>query len=67
MVLYSDSDVTPDELWRQLCASRLPRLWVPKREDIHVVDSIPMLGTGKVDLQGVKRLASELSERSAAV
>ena len=67
VVLYTSPDVTPAELWKQLCASRLPRLWVPKREDIHTVDSIPTLGTGKLDLQRVKQLASELSAHLAEV
>jgi acyl-[acyl-carrier-protein]-phospholipid O-acyltransferase / long-chain-fatty-acid--[acyl-carrier-protein] ligase len=67
VVLYTRPDLTPDELWRQLCASRLPKLWVPKRDDIHAVESIPTLGTGKLDLQGVKRVALELSARPAAV
>ena len=41
------------------CAARdLPRLWVPKREDLRFVESIPTLGTGKVDLRAVRQLAS---------
>jgi len=67
VVLFTHPNMTPAELWKQLCASRLPRLWVPKREDIHAVDSIPTLGTGKLDLQRVKQRASELSSQSAAV
>jgi len=67
VVLYTHPAVTPAELWQQLCASPLPRLWVPKREDIHVVDSIPTLGTGKLDLQRVKQRAAEISARAVAV
>ena len=54
MVLYTRPDMTPSELWRALSAADMPRLWLPKREDIFQVDSIPVLGTGKIDLRGVE-------------
>jgi hypothetical protein len=38
--------------------TELPRLWLPKREDLRVIDAIPSLGTGKVDLRGVRQLAA---------
>jgi acyl-[acyl-carrier-protein]-phospholipid O-acyltransferase/long-chain-fatty-acid--[acyl-carrier-protein] ligase len=59
VVLYTRSDITPAELWRGLSASDLPKLWLPKREDICQVEAIPTLGTGKVDLRGAKSLALE--------
>ncbi|NKB88230.1 MAG: MFS transporter [Acidobacteria bacterium] len=37
----------------------LPNLFVPRRDDFITVAEIPMLGTGKTDLGGVKRLAAE--------
>ncbi len=61
VLLYVHADMTPLDVWKSLAASRLPKLWVPKREDIHQVEAIPTLGTGKVDLQGVKRMARELA------
>jgi hypothetical protein len=39
---------------------------VPKRENIYLVDSIPTLGTGKLDLLGAKTKASELASASRA-
>jgi acyl-[acyl-carrier-protein]-phospholipid O-acyltransferase/long-chain-fatty-acid--[acyl-carrier-protein] ligase len=63
VVLYTRPDMTPSELWRALAASDLPRLWLPKREDIFQVESIPVLGTGKVDLRGAKSLALDCVER----
>ena len=38
-------------------APDLPKLWIPKREDLRFVESIPTLGTGKVDLRAVRQLA----------
>jgi acyl-[acyl-carrier-protein]-phospholipid O-acyltransferase / long-chain-fatty-acid--[acyl-carrier-protein] ligase len=61
VLLYTHTQLSPAELWRELGASRLPRLWIPKREDIHVVEMIPTLGAGKLDLQRIKRLALALA------
>ena len=60
-VLYTNVDVTPAELWKRLADTDLPRLWIPKKENIYPVDSIPTLGTGKLDLRGAKSKAIELS------
>ena len=38
-------------------AEGIPNLWKPARADYHRVDAIPLLGTGKIDLGAVKRLA----------
>ena len=57
VAFYTDAGVTPHDLWERLCQTELPRLWLPKREDLHFVESIPTLGTGKVDLRAVRRLA----------
>ena len=60
-------NVTPQEIWQRLMLSGLPKICVPKPEDIHVVDTLPSLATGKLDLRSIKRmaleLASELSEQ----
>ena len=39
----------------------LPNLWKPKVDAFYHVDSFPMLGTGKLDLRGVKELAVKLA------
>ena len=54
---YTRGDITPTALWERLCATELPRLWLPRREHLFIVDAIPTLGTGKVDLRGVRALA----------
>ncbi len=63
VAFYTDRELTPAQLWERLCQTDLPRLWLPKREDLHFVEAIPTLGTGKVDLRAVKDLAL----RAAAV
>jgi acyl-[acyl-carrier-protein]-phospholipid O-acyltransferase/long-chain-fatty-acid--[acyl-carrier-protein] ligase len=58
VAFHTDPAATAHELWERLCRTDLPRLWLPKREDLHFVESIPTLGTGKVDLRAVRELAA---------
>jgi len=57
VVLYTHQECAPDALWAQLCRTNLPKLWIPKREHLYVVESIPLLGTGKVDLRAARLIA----------
>ncbi len=59
VALYTHKEITPEQLWERLCQTDLPKLWIPKREHLYAVGSIPMLGTGKVDLKTAKRMALE--------
>ena len=60
-VLYVHPTLKPDDLYRQISATDMPRLWIPKRENLYAVESIPQLGTGKLDLRAVKTRAQELT------
>jgi len=57
VALYTHTQVTPDELWEQLSQTDLPKLWLPKRENLYPVEAIPILGTGKADLRQAKMMA----------
>ncbi len=57
VAFYTRKDVSPQELWSRLTESELPRLWTPKRENLHHIDAIPLLGTGKVNLREIKAMA----------
>ena len=59
VALYTRQEIAPAELWKRLCETTLPKLWVPKPEHFYWVESIPILGTGKVDLKKVRSLALE--------
>jgi len=61
VALYVQPEVSPADIWQKLNASDLPRLWVPKRENIYPVDALPQLGTGKLDLRAVKARAQALA------
>ncbi|MCC7009416.1 MAG: AMP-binding protein [Acidobacteria bacterium] len=57
VAFYAKPDVPPDVLWHRLAETDLPKLWVPKRENLVPIDAIPTLGTGKADLRRIKQLA----------
>jgi acyl-[acyl-carrier-protein]-phospholipid O-acyltransferase/long-chain-fatty-acid--[acyl-carrier-protein] ligase len=61
VAFYTRPDMTPAELWQHLSNTDLPKLWLPKRENIYQIDSMPTLGTGKLDLMAVKAKAQLLA------
>lgn len=63
VAIYTKPEFTPEIIWEQLGKTDLPKLWIPKRECFIPVETIPLLGTGKVDLRGVKTLAKQLMEK----
>ena len=65
VVLYTRPDLPPAELWQALSETGLPKLWLPKRENIYHVEALPSLGTGKLDMQAVKAKAQQLADASA--
>src|SRR5690242_18965248 len=38
---YASNGIMRDELWERLNQSELPKLWLPKREDLQQIESIP--------------------------
>ena len=60
VALYVHPTLTPAELYRQISETDMPRLWIPKRENLYAVEALPQLGTGKLDLRGVRNRAQEL-------
>jgi acyl-[acyl-carrier-protein]-phospholipid O-acyltransferase/long-chain-fatty-acid--[acyl-carrier-protein] ligase len=59
IVLHTGLGLPPQEVYKRLAASSLPKLWLPAADDFLHVESIPLLGTGKVDLRQVRRIAEE--------
>jgi acyl-[acyl-carrier-protein]-phospholipid O-acyltransferase/long-chain-fatty-acid--[acyl-carrier-protein] ligase len=57
IVLHTGLDKPPEQICRELAAAGLPPLWIPSPDSFCHVDQIPVLGTGKLDLKGVKDLA----------
>jgi acyl-[acyl-carrier-protein]-phospholipid O-acyltransferase/long-chain-fatty-acid--[acyl-carrier-protein] ligase len=59
VVLYANKQIAPDELWSKLNQSDLPKLWIPRRDSFFLVDEIPLLGSGKVNLKRAKEMVVE--------
>jgi acyl-[acyl-carrier-protein]-phospholipid O-acyltransferase/long-chain-fatty-acid--[acyl-carrier-protein] ligase len=59
VVLYATDRRSVDELRHALTDAGLPNLFVPSPDSFFRVDSLPLLGTGKIDLKGVLKLAKE--------
>ncbi len=55
-VLHTSESVTPAEMISHLENAGLPALWIPKRDHFRKVESIPVLGTGKLDLKAIRAL-----------
>ena len=61
VVLYTPECGDAERLWQLLDKSDVPNLWKPSKSEYYLVDAIPVLGTGKMDLAGVKALARRMS------
>jgi acyl-[acyl-carrier-protein]-phospholipid O-acyltransferase/long-chain-fatty-acid--[acyl-carrier-protein] ligase len=57
VVFYTSTDVSAEELWKRLASSELPKLWIPRRENLRYIEAIPTLGSGKLDLKRLRELA----------
>ena len=53
--------MTPREIGQKLTERGVPNLWVPGDRDYYKVDELPVLGTGKLDLQRVKEVAVKVA------
>jgi acyl-[acyl-carrier-protein]-phospholipid O-acyltransferase/long-chain-fatty-acid--[acyl-carrier-protein] ligase len=56
LVLLTTREIDSGELRKKLSEAGLPNLWIPKI--VKRIDAVPVLGTGKLDLQRCKELAS---------
>jgi len=57
VVLFAREAADAETLQRHMAESPLPNLWKPGRDCYIGVDSLPILGTGKLDLKGIKEIA----------
>ena len=57
IVFHLPTPKSTSEILKELTSTGLPNLWVPSPDSLFQVDQIPLLGTGKLDLQAVKELA----------
>jgi acyl-[acyl-carrier-protein]-phospholipid O-acyltransferase/long-chain-fatty-acid--[acyl-carrier-protein] ligase len=60
VVFYTNSELDPAVLVDQLKDSDMPNIWIPKAGDFHLVEALPLLGSGKLDLRKLKEMAEQL-------
>jgi acyl-[acyl-carrier-protein]-phospholipid O-acyltransferase / long-chain-fatty-acid--[acyl-carrier-protein] ligase len=63
IVLHTQLSKPPSEIVKELLANGLPNLFLPSEDSFIEVDSIPILGTGKLDLRGLQQLAKDKAAR----
>jgi acyl-[acyl-carrier-protein]-phospholipid O-acyltransferase/long-chain-fatty-acid--[acyl-carrier-protein] ligase len=62
VVLYTAHDSLEVRSWtRELAGRGLPNLWLPAERDFFAVSELPLLGSGKLNLQRVQEIALELA------
>ena len=57
LVLLTTIDISPETLRQALMRDGLPNLWIPRI--VKKIDAIPVLATGKLDLQRMRQLAEK--------
>jgi acyl-[acyl-carrier-protein]-phospholipid O-acyltransferase/long-chain-fatty-acid--[acyl-carrier-protein] ligase len=65
LIVLHTIDLDIPELLKKLQVAGLPNLWIPKREAFKRVDAFPLLGTGKLDLRGIKALGAIVTRASS--
>lgn len=58
VVVYTKDATNAETLQRFMSESALPNLWKPGRDCYVEVESLPVLGTGKLDLKGLREIAA---------
>ncbi len=61
-----EGDLAPDAVWSALGRTDLPKLWIPKAGDLLPLGSLPVLGSGKIDLKQIRSLAAAHAMAPAA-
>jgi acyl-[acyl-carrier-protein]-phospholipid O-acyltransferase/long-chain-fatty-acid--[acyl-carrier-protein] ligase len=61
VVLHTLNDGQLQPILEKLVASDLPNLWKPRPDQFFHIDTLPYLGTGKLDLRKVREVASNFS------
>jgi acyl-[acyl-carrier-protein]-phospholipid O-acyltransferase/long-chain-fatty-acid--[acyl-carrier-protein] ligase len=64
VLLLTPEACPPEEALRILREAGLPNLWIPSRESVLLIDAIPVLGSGKMDLKGLREMALAMTAKS---
>ena len=62
LVLYTpEMPFTPEKVVDQLRERSISNLWIPKARNFHPVDHLPLLGSGKLDLAALRKIAGNIA------
>ncbi len=59
VVLYTDIEMEIEDILERMKGMEIPNLWIPKKDSFIKIDTIPLLGSGKLDLKKIKMIAQE--------
>ena len=59
VVIHTALEQSADELVKGLADAGLPRLFIPAPVDFYEIDTMPLIGIGKVDLEAINRFARQ--------
>ena len=63
LVLYTpETPYTPDEIVAELRERSISNLWIPKAVNFHPVEKLPLLGSGKLDLSLLRKIADQVAQ-----
>lgn len=57
IILHKRLNKSMSQIIQELSNEGLPNLWIPSNDAFIEVEEIPVLGTGKLDLRGIKQMA----------
>ena len=64
LVFYTDREkIVPADLIRALREKGVPNLWIPKEENFVFTEKLPLLGSGKLDISSLAKMAKALAEK----
>ncbi len=63
IVIHTELSISVTEIIADLRNRGIPNLWIPKAMDFHEVETVPLLGSGKIDLSKLNVLANELAAK----
>jgi acyl-[acyl-carrier-protein]-phospholipid O-acyltransferase/long-chain-fatty-acid--[acyl-carrier-protein] ligase len=63
IVLHLRLDQAPADILATLRERGIPNLWLPKPADFHEISTIPVLGSGKLDLAQLREMATEMTSK----
>jgi len=61
LIALFTKEVNAEVVVKKLSESGIPNLWIPKKENMFVIEKLPLLGSGKLDLRALKQIAEELT------